>query len=276
MITLNVDLNAGTAKLSSTTAVKFGAIVPVQVIFATAPGAVTGIELAMGDDSSAPTLLAYTNTFSQDNDTTWSGVVSTNTTQLSTFLTGKSSASVNVELTTIVDGNRLVFPNSQVTIQQLINNSSSSVAIGQTYYTEAEVDALITAEVAARNTAITNAVLGLGLAPNQADLTPAAAVTANLFAATEFSAIYNKIIPGAGTGAFTAAYTLPIASMVTGAIAEIDIEMPTSSNPTVEIHDGAGALLATLNNATGAAQYWYGRFRYNGTAWHPIFRAFQP
>jgi hypothetical protein len=182
---------------------------------------------------------------------------------------------VNVELTTIVDGNRLVFPNSQVTIQQLINNSSGAITAGQSYYTEAEVDTLVATEVSARNTAIAAAVLGLGPAPNQADLTPSAAVSAALFAATEFSAIANRILPGAGTGAFTAAYSLPTASMVTGAIAEINVELPASSNPTVEIHDGGGSLLATLNNTSGGAQYWYGRFRFNGTAWHPLFRAFQ-
>ena len=143
MIILNLDLNAGTLKLSQTTVVKYGSVIPVQVVFATAPGTVTGIELALGDDSSTPTVRAFTDVFNPDSDTMWSGTLSTLTDQMLTLLNGKASVAVNAELTVIVDGDRMVLPNVSLTVQQLINNGAAAVTAGQSYYTKTEIDGLL-------------------------------------------------------------------------------------------------------------------------------------
>lgn len=118
-------------------------------------------------------------------------------------------------------------------------------------------------------------------APAQVDINVSAAASVVLFnGAIGFSALAQKIIAAAGSGAFTAAYGLPTTGMLTGAICEINIELPASANPTVEIHNATagGTLLTTVADANkpvlGAAAYWYGRFRYDGAAWHCLFRAF--
>ncbi|MDR3405115.1 MAG: hypothetical protein P4L99_21655 [Chthoniobacter sp.] len=120
------------------------------------------------------------------------------------------------------------------------------------------------------------------LAPAQADLTPAAVASALLFnGEIGFSLIRQKIVPTAGSGAFTAAYGLPTTNMVTGALAKVNVELPASANPTVEIHNATagGTLLETINDATkpvpGEAAYWYGEFFFNGMLWECDFRAWQ-
>lgn len=143
MIILNIDLDAGTAKLAQNTTVKYGADVPVQIIFATTPGTVTGMELALGADSSTPTLLAYTDVFTPENDTTWAGSVSTLTTQLATALNAKEVIAVIAELTVIVDGKTLILPNVSLSVQQLINNGAAAVTAGQSYYTKTEIDGML-------------------------------------------------------------------------------------------------------------------------------------
>jgi len=116
-------------------------------------------------------------------------------------------------------------------------------------------------------------------APEQADLTPAAAVTAYLFAVTGFLTLAIRIEATAGSGAFTAAYGLPLAGMLDGAIAEVNIDFPASANPTVTIATGAGGvtvIASATNPAPAAVANWYGRFRYNATAnaWRCLTRAF--
>jgi hypothetical protein len=147
----------------------------------------------------------------------------------------------------------------QVTVQPPIITGDPTSDGGPTYYTETQVNALLRP---------------LSPAPNQAALTPAAAVSAPLFTQTGYGSIYNEIQPGAGSGAFAASYYLPTAGMTNGAIAEMDIELPASANPTVNIYNGAvsGSPLLTLNSPLAVVQYWYARFRFDGTAWHCISR----
>jgi len=104
MIKLSFDLLTGNAKLSQTTVIKFGSAVPVQVVFSATPGVVTGIELALGTDAAAPQILAFTDVFTPDNDTTWSGLLDANDTRLRAFIAGKGPTSVNAELVAIIDG----------------------------------------------------------------------------------------------------------------------------------------------------------------------------
>lgn len=141
MITLNFDLVTGTVKLSAATVIKFGAAVPVRVVFSATPGVLTGIELALGDDSTAPQVLAYTEAFTAENDSTWAAILNANDNRLQAFLNGKGPTPVNAELVAIIDGNRLIAPNVQVTVQPRINNGAETSEGGPFYYTESESDA---------------------------------------------------------------------------------------------------------------------------------------
>ncbi len=146
MIALTFDLNTGLAKFAQTTTIKQGADVPVQLVFSAAPGAVSAIKLALGDDSNAPSVLAYTDTFSQDNDTTWSAVLDASDTRLHTFMSGKGPTSVNLELTVVINGESQVAPNLSLTVQPPIVAGPTTNDGGPTYYTEAQVDTLLAAK----------------------------------------------------------------------------------------------------------------------------------
>jgi hypothetical protein len=262
MININFDLTVGIAKFAQTTVIKQGAQVPVRVVFSVAPGSVSSIKLALGDDSDAPTVLAYVDTFAAENDTTWSGLLDASDTRLVAFMAGKGPTAVNLELTATIDGVRQVAPNLSLTIQPAIVTGPTSSEGGPSYYTEAEADALL---------------VPLKPAAEQAEIDVSAGVTTTLFAATNFSSVTSKIIAGAGSGAYNADYALPVSGIVRGAIAEVNVELPASANPTIRIFNGttSGSPLTTANNITGAAAYWYGRFRFNGAAWQCLFRAFQ-
>jgi hypothetical protein len=155
----------------------------------------------------------------------------------------------------------LVAPNLAVTVQPAIVTGPDTSDGGPTYYTEAETNAAIAA-----------AILGLAPAAKQADLTPSGAVSTTLFAATFFSLIRVRIVPGAGSGAYTAAYSLPDASQTEGAICKVNIAFPASANPTITLTDGAGDPIAVITNtAPSAPQWWYGEFEFDGIAWWPTF-----
>jgi hypothetical protein len=117
-----------------------------------------------------------------------------------------------------------------------------------------------------------------GLAGNLADVNVAAAADATLLGIARFSLAARKIVAGAGSGAYTAKYSLAVADMREGAVVDLNVELAASANPTVEIYNGTsgGTLLATMANpAPAGAAYWYGRFRFDGNAWHCLFRAWQ-
>jgi hypothetical protein len=143
MITLTYDLTTGIAKLAQTTVIKQGAAVPVRIAFSAAPGAVNAIQLALGDDSAAPQVLAYTETFAPDNDLTWTALLDASDTRLAAFMAGKSPTSVNVELSVTLDGARQVAPNLSLTIQPPIITGPASSEGGPQYYTQPEINTLL-------------------------------------------------------------------------------------------------------------------------------------
>jgi hypothetical protein len=267
MIIINFDLTAGTAKLAQTTTIKVGAAVPVQVAFSASPDVVNSIKLALGDDSDAPSVLAYVDSFTAENDTTYTAVLDASDTRLAAFMTGKGPTAVDVELDVTLDGIAQVAPNLSITVQPRIITGPTTSDGGPLYYTEPETDAAIAAAIAP-----------LTPAANLADINISNAVSTSLFAGSGFAALAIKIIAAAGAGPYTAAYGMPVSSQVRGAIAEVNIELAASANPTIELHSATtgGTLLATVTNPTPTApSYWYGRFRFDGTAWHCLFRAFQ-
>lgn len=264
MIIINFDIVAGTAKLSATTTIVQGADVPVQVVFSAAPGTTGAIAVALGTDAAPPVILAYTNAFESENPTTWNALLDSSDSRLATFMTGKGPSAVNMQVSAVIDGVQLIAPNVSITVQPPIVTGDPTSDGGPTYFTQAQTTAAIAAAVA-----------GLAPAANQADLTPSAAGTAALFAATLFSSIFNRIIPGAGSGAYTAVYQLPDATQVTGALSFVEIDFPASANPTVTLSDGGGTALITRTNPTPAAiNTWSGIFRFGGVAWHCISGGF--
>lgn len=146
MIKLSYDLATGAVKLSQTTVIKFGSAVPVQVVFSGTPGVIGGIELALGTDAATPEILAFTDVFASDNDTTWSALLDGNDTRLAAFMNGKGATSVNAELVTIIDGQRLIAPNVSITVQPRINNGAETTVGGPNYLTDTEVNALLAAK----------------------------------------------------------------------------------------------------------------------------------
>jgi hypothetical protein len=143
MIILNFDLTTGIAKLANATTIKVGAMVPVQVVFSAAPGTVNGIKVALGDDSDAPSVLAYVDGFSQVNDTTYNAVLDCTDSRLVTYMTSKGPTIVDAELDVTLDGVAQIAPNVSITAQPRIISGPTTSDGSPTYYTEAEVNTLL-------------------------------------------------------------------------------------------------------------------------------------
>ncbi len=141
MISLTFDLVTGIAKLTQAATLKVGADVPVRLTFSAAPGEVTTLQLALGTNEAAPTLLAFTDVFAQVDDQTWEATLDANDTRLATYMTGKSATAVNAELVAIIDGLRQVTPNLSATVQPAIISGDPTSESGPTYLTQAQSDA---------------------------------------------------------------------------------------------------------------------------------------
>jgi hypothetical protein len=148
MITIIFDLNTGVAKFAQTTVIKQGADIPVRIVFSAAPGDVTSVQLALGDDSDTPTVRAYTETFAQENDTTWTGVLDASDPRLAALMSGKGPSTLNLELAVTLDGERQVAPNLSLTVQPPIVAGPTTSESGPEYYTKPQVDTLLTAKAA--------------------------------------------------------------------------------------------------------------------------------
>lgn len=126
MIAVLFDLDSGVAKLALPATIKLGADVPVAVVFSRAPGAVSALELALGQADATAAVLAFTETFDQENDTTWLATLDASDTRLATFMAGEATANVNAELVAVIDGLRQVSANLSVTVQIATINGSTT------------------------------------------------------------------------------------------------------------------------------------------------------
>ena len=262
MIDLTFNLTDGVARLARTTTIKPGGDVPVRITFDAAPAGLDSIQLALGSDGAPPSLLAFAEDFSEESETVRVGVLDANDSRLIAFMNDKSVAQVNAELTVGLDGETIIAPNVAVTVQQRILNGPGATDGGPVYYTQAQIDAVLAT---------------FASAAEQADINVAAAASAPLFIATAFGSLAARINAAAGGGGYTAVYSLPVAAQTHGAIVELTIELDASVNPNIEIRNATagGTLLATITNSEPeAAASWHGRFRFNGTAWQCLFRAF--
>lgn len=142
MITINFDLATSVAKFSSPAIIKVGADVPVTVIFSEAPGDVTGLSLALGTDAAVPDVLAFTDAFTEENETTWTAVLDASDTRLAEFMEDKGTTVVKAELATTIDGLAEVTPNLDVTVQKPLVSGPASSEGGPTYLNTTELAAL--------------------------------------------------------------------------------------------------------------------------------------
>lgn len=144
MIAIEFNLTTKTARMPATTIVR-GADVPVRIVFSAAPGEIGAgdLQLALGTDATAPEVLAFTDDFSEENETTWTALLDASDERLAEFLSGKGPTQVNVELTAVIDGERIVAPHLALTVQPAIIDGPETSEGGPTYYTQAQVDALL-------------------------------------------------------------------------------------------------------------------------------------
>ena len=144
MISIAFDLSTGIAKLTQPATIKLGAEVPVRVVFLSgSPGEVGGMEFALGTNDASADVLAYTDGFAEENETTWSALLDANDTRLADFLAGKTASPVIGELVCVLDGVRRVAANLGITVQPRVIDGPETSEGGPTYYTQAQVDALI-------------------------------------------------------------------------------------------------------------------------------------
>ncbi len=129
-MTITFDLTTGVAKLATATTIKVGADVPVRVIFTPAPGVVSALQLALGQNDDTAAVLAFTEDFTAENETTWTALLDAGDTRLATFMDGKTATAVVAELVAIVEGARLVTPNLSITVQPAIINGPDTAPGG--------------------------------------------------------------------------------------------------------------------------------------------------
>jgi hypothetical protein len=113
-----------------------------------------------------------------------------------------------------------------------------------------------------------------------ADATPAAAATLAITSATRFAQLVQRVIAGAGTGAYVYNITLahPTANGVgplPGAVIKLYLEWPASANPTFNVYDSstAGTLLKgpLTNPNPEAGEYYFIEAAWIAGAWKVIF-----
>lgn len=148
MLNITLDLDTGLAKLASATTIKAGADVPVTITTVrgttpTSPGASPAFELGLGTDATPPVLKAYLDTFTAENDHTFTGVLDANDERLVAFMAGKGTVNFGCEVAWTVAGQLEVAPSFTVPVQARVIPSDPNSESGPHYYTEAEVDALL-------------------------------------------------------------------------------------------------------------------------------------
>lgn len=134
MLNISITLATNQAKLAQTTAIKAGGGVPVTVTFDQNPGSSPSIELALSAQSSSPAVVAYLNTFTAQNETTYTGTLDANDTRLLALFSGKGAQTLDCEVAlTVGSAERQLFPNFPVTVQPPIIAGPASSEGGPVY-----------------------------------------------------------------------------------------------------------------------------------------------
>lgn len=140
MIQINLDINTGVVSLAQTTTVKAGVSVPVQVTLSGDPGATPVLQIALCTQSSAPQVLAYLETFTAQNATTYTGVLNTNDTRLVDYLIDKQSTQVDLELQWTLNGQTQCGADVALTVESRALSGPGSSEGGPVYLTQAQSD----------------------------------------------------------------------------------------------------------------------------------------
>ena len=165
MISLFYNLATDTCTLSGTTAIKRGGDVGITLVFTASPGTVSALELYLTDDTSSKHTLAYTGTFTPTNATTYTATLDASDTRLATFLSGKASAALNIEVRATLDGELRVCPDVKLTVQQT-GAGDPTTSSGPTYYTAPETDAAIATAIAGVSFTVATQSEAIGFAEN--------------------------------------------------------------------------------------------------------------
>jgi hypothetical protein len=140
MIRINISSD-GVAKAGATgAAIKAGGSVPVEIVFAVSTVA-TSLALALGPQSSAIAVLAYTDGFTSENGTTYRGILNCNDSRLIAAVDGKESLPVVCEVRWTEAGVTQIAVNFGLTVQAPIVTGPEATEGGPEYYTTTESDA---------------------------------------------------------------------------------------------------------------------------------------
>lgn len=141
MIRITINPETGTARAATGVVMKAAGGVPVVLEFATDPGAVAQIEMALSTDSSAPQVLAYLGSFEKQNQKTYTGTLDASDVRLQTTLAEKQMSTVDCELVVTVTGKApRVYPNFAISVQKPAISGPQTTEGGPTYPTEAPKD----------------------------------------------------------------------------------------------------------------------------------------
>ena len=143
MLNITINLDAGTARLATASAIKAGAAVPVRLTFDTNPGAsLDAASLALSAQSSAPEVLAYLDVFVAQSALVYTGTLNTNDVRLMAHLAGKQAQTLDCELALDFAGSdRQVLPNFPVTVQQPIVTGPEATEGGPVWLDQTAGDA---------------------------------------------------------------------------------------------------------------------------------------
>lgn len=140
MLTITLDLDTGAAKLAQSATVKVTAQVPVKILtvrggVAESPGALPAFALTLGTDAAPPAVVAYCDTFSTENETTFTGTLNCNDSRLVSYMATKGQTALVADLAWTVDGETQVAPNFAVTVQPRLASGPEAEEGGPVYLT---------------------------------------------------------------------------------------------------------------------------------------------
>ena len=105
-----------------------------------------------------------------------------------------------------------------------------------------------------------------------ADNSPSATGSLAIAPTKHFSQLTQRILAGAGSGAYTLTVTIARTKALPGAVAKFYVQLPASSNPTIQIQDATGSVVlgnvTTPNGGTAAAYYAFEATLGADGAWH--------
>jgi len=133
MIQVSIDFANLIAQAVKAPVIKAIGVVPVSIVFASDPGTVQTLELALSAQSSSPEVVAYLNTFSKQNATTYTGFLNAGDTRLVALMAGKQTTTCDCEIAITVAGEREVCPNFPVIVQSPIITGPESTEGGPVY-----------------------------------------------------------------------------------------------------------------------------------------------